>query len=308
MTVTLNPSVDQALFVDRLRVGDTNRVRRTETDAGGKGVNLSRMAAELGASTLATGFLGGGPGALVREVLRRQGVEHDFVDVDGDTRVNFSVEEETGAPPTTFNQAGPPIEAADWDRLLAVVERLVDRARWVALGGSLPPGAPEDAFATLGAIVRRASRRLALDADGEPMRLGLKAGPDFVKPNDREAARLLGRPVATDAEAVEAARELHARGIGYALISRGAQGAVLACAEGVWLGRSPQVEAKSTIGSGDSFVAGFLCAIERGEGPEGALRLALAAGAATATTDGSEIGRRPSVERLLPFAQVERVG
>src|SRR5687767_14387149 len=104
LTVTLNPSVDRAVFVDRLKVNDTNRVVRTETDAGGKGVNLSRVLRELGGETVATGFLGGGTGAYICKVLDLQDVPHCFVEVSGETRTNFSVEDAEQNPPTTFNE------------------------------------------------------------------------------------------------------------------------------------------------------------------------------------------------------------
>ncbi|RYG85468.1 1-phosphofructokinase, partial [bacterium] len=109
LSVTLNPSVDHALFLTELKVGDTNRVTRTERDAGGKGINLSRVYAEMGGETIASGFLGGGTGAYVRGVLEAQGVRHDFVTTSGETRLNFSVEDESHGKPTTFNERGPEI-------------------------------------------------------------------------------------------------------------------------------------------------------------------------------------------------------
>lgn len=307
LSVTLNPCVDRVLFVEELHVGDTNRIVRTETDAGGKGVNLSRVVAELGGATLATGFLGGGPGAYVRKVLDLQGVVHDFVEIGLDTRMNFSVEQASGAPPTTLNDRGPNIAEAEWEELLRRVRGYAKKASWLALGGSLPPGVPDDAFAILARIGKEEGAKVLLDADGEPMKLGLKAGPAMIKPNAKEASRLLGRPVESQEEAVAAARELAGSGIEIVIVSRGAGGAVLAMGGAVWIGRSPKVAVKSTIGSGDSMLAGFLFALQAGKGPEEALALGLACGAATAETDGSEIARRPVIERLLPEARVERL-
>jgi len=307
LTVTLNPSVDRAIYLDTLKLHDTNRVVKTATDAGGKGINLSRVADELGGNTMAIGLLGGGPGAFVRSVLDRERVPHDFVEIAGETRVNFSVEDESDAPPTTFNERGPTILASEWDALLAKCRAYAPTTGWACLGGSIPPGLDPDAYRTLGRIFKGAGCSLMIDADGEPMKLGLDARPDLIKPNSKEASRLLDRPVESDNEAVTAARDLHAMGIPTVLLSRGADGAIMANAEGVWFGSSPTVDAHSTIGSGDSLLGAFLWAIRSGFSPEAALQWGMAAGAATALTDGSEIARQAVIERLLPMAKVERV-
>lgn len=312
LSVTLNPSVDHALFLDELKLGDTNRIARTERDAGGKGVNLSRVVAELGAPTMATGFLGGGPGDYVRGVLDRQGVSHCFVQVQEDTRINFSVEDASGRPPTTFNERGPNVNEAELRLLFDEVRRRLPKVRWMALGGSLPPGVPVDAFADLIKIAREHGVRVALDADGEPLVHGLEAGPDFVKPNAKEASRALGHDIDTADDACAAAHELQARLHAahshhpIVVVSLGADGAVMACRDGVFRGYSPRVEVHSTIGSGDSLIAGMLWAIEERKPLEEALRWGLACGAATAASGGSEIARRPKILELLDHSRVER--
>jgi 1-phosphofructokinase family hexose kinase len=307
LSVTLNPCIDQTLFVDGLKTHDTNRVLRTETDAGGKGVNLSRVAVELGGESLATGFLGGGAGAYVRKVLDQQGVRHDFVETAGGTRTNFSVEDGSGEPPTTFNSAGPNVTEDEWSALVAKVRSECQGASWVALGGSLPKGVPVEAYLTLGSIAKESGCRLALDADGEALRRGLEARPHFIKPNGKEAGRLLGRNVETIEEAVFAAEELrqYLEPDGVCVVSLGEEGAVMASAEGTMIGRPIEVESKSTIGSGDSLIGAMLAALERGASLNEAFLLGTAAGAATAMTDGAEIARRPVVESLLPRAHLD---
>jgi 1-phosphofructokinase family hexose kinase len=307
LSVTLNPCVDHALFVEHLNISDTNRVSRTETDAGGKGVNFSRVVAELGGVTTATGFLGGGPGAFIRKVLEGQGVQHDFVDIAEDTRMNFSVEDTSGVPPTTLNEKGPLITSDEWNSLLDHVSQYARKATWVALGGSLPPGVPIDAFATLTNLAKDCGAKVLLDADGEPLKQGLVAIPQMIKPNAKEASRLLGTPIDTLDQALVAVQSLLGLGTEIAIISRGADGAVLATKEGVWSGGSPTIETHSTIGSGDSLLGGFLWALESGKPIDEAFRYGLAAGAATATTDGSEIARRPVIDRLLPDAVVKKM-
>ncbi len=310
LSVTPNPSIDHALFVESLKLGDTNRVVRVERDAGGKGVNLSRIAAELGAKTLATGFLAGAAGAYVRSVLEAQRALHDFVEVPGETRTNFSVEDDSKTPPTTFNERGPSVTPEDIDRLVAKVETLSKASAWVCIGGSLPPGAPVDLYARLVKVAQAEGAKVLIDGDGPHQELGLKAGPDFIKPNHEEAGRLLGREIQTEEEAVSAAKELAVRLGGedrIVVISRGKKGAVLAQGDTLLVGESPEVEVKSTIGSGDSMLGAMLWAITSGKSIEEALRWGLAAGAATATTDGSGIGRRPMIEELYQRSKVHKV-
>ncbi len=308
LTVTLNPAVDHQVFVEAMKLHDTNRVIRTEIDAGGKGTNLSRVFAELGGATTATGLLGGAAGAVVRRVLEIQGVTDDFVETAGETRTNVSVEDGSGSPPTTFNAKGPILSENEYRDLLAKVEALAPSASWVCLGGSLPPGCRTDALREIAEIAKRCDRKVLLDADGEPCLEGLKAKPDFIKPNSKEASRLLGRPIETTEEALEGARELHRMLEPNAIVvlSRGEHGAILICQEGAFMGHSAPVEARSTIGSGDSFLGGMLWAMEQGHPIQEAFRWGLAAGAATATTDGTEIARRGVTHLLYEHCRVDR--
>ena len=308
VSVTLNPCVDHALFVEKLTVGDTNRVTRVEKDAGGKGINVSRVFAELGGNTVATGFLGGATAADIRHVLQVEGVEDAFVNIAGETRTNFSVEDNSGTPPTTLNSQGPIIHDSEWEQLLIDCKELARGSRWVTLGGSLPPGVPDDAYKILGELFHAGGAKVILDADGIAQQNGMLARPDFIKPNAAEAGRLLNYKIVSDLEAVEAVLNLHERIGGeskIAVISRGKNGAVMATEDGVWLGRAPKVRSTSTIGSGDSMIAGILWAIDTGKSPEDALRWGLAAGAATAMTDGSGIARLPMIEDLYDEATVE---
>jgi 1-phosphofructokinase family hexose kinase len=311
LSVTLNPAVDHQVFVEHLNLHDTNRVVRTEIDAGGKGANLSRVFAELGGATVATGFLGGSAGLVVRHVLELQGVECAFVEVPGETRTNVSIEDTSGRPPTTFNARGQTISPSEYEELLAVVDRRAPAASWVCIGGSLPPGCRTESFREIGQLAKRHGRKVLIDADGDACLEGMKSAPDFIKPNSKEASRILGRPIETTEEAIAGAQELYARlqdhgsASPIVVISRGEEGAVLTCHGGTFLGASAPVHARSTIGSGDSFLGGMLWAMEDGQDLLEAFRWGLAAGAATATTDGTQIARRRVTELLFEHCRVE---
>lgn len=307
VSVTLNPSVDFTLYVNGLVPNDTDRIMRVETDAGGKGVNLARVVSALDMPTVATGFLGGDAGAFVKSVLDRQAVPHRFVEVAGETRTNYSIEDGSGCPPTTLNTSGPHIDEAHWQALMKLVETLSRGANWTALGGSLPPGVPVDAYRTLCDLARSGGGKVALDADGEPARKGLEARPDFFKPNAKEAGRLLACNVDTDEQAVLAAEEIreYLSPEGVCVVSLGARGAAMATPQKTLFGEGISVEARSTVGSGDSMMGAILVGLSKDMKHGRALELGLAAGAATAMTDGTTIADRDGIERLLPLARVE---
>ncbi len=313
LTITLNPCVDLLLGTQGLHLNDTNRVVTREEDAGGKGTNLSRVAAELGAKTTACVFLGGGTGAHVQCVLEKQGVVPAIIATEAQTRVNVSVQDGSDQPPTTFNMKGGPILDEEWRQMIMTVADLAAHADWVCMGGSLPSGIPEDAWRTLIRTVKSRPVKILLDADNEPMKLGMEAGPHLIKPNVKEASRLLGHEISGVDQAASAAEELRGRMLengakeAAVLLSMGAEGAVAATAEGRFFASAVPITPKSTIGSGDSMLGGLLASFEKGMSWEEALLWASAAGAATATTDGTEIARRPVVERLVSQAKVTRL-
>lgn len=313
LTVTLNPCVDLLLGTHGLMVHDTNRVVSREEDAGGKGTNLSRVAAELGARTTACTFLGGGTGAHVLKILEEQGVTPAVIKTESDTRVNVSVQDGSDRPPTTFNMKGGPILDEEWREMILTVADLASKADWVCMGGSLPSGIPTDAWRTLIRSIKSRPVKVLLDADDEPMKLGMEAGPNLIKPNIKEASRLLGREISGMLSAVDAAEELRTQletsGAKEAavLLSMGSEGAVAATSEGKWLVPAIPISPRSTIGSGDSMLGGLLAAFQAGHPWEEALKWGSAAGAATAMTDGTEIARKAVFQKLLNQASVTRI-
>lgn len=301
LTVTLNPSIDYTLFVDQLLIGDTNRVQRTEIDAGGKGINLSRIATVMGGETLAIGLGGGSPMKRIVHVLEQENVPNKLLKVRGETRLNFNIETTSHEPPTTLNSPGPEISTAEWSSLLELVRSELTRTKWLCVGGSLPKGVPEDAYFQLGNLAKAAGVPWMLDADKNPMQLGMKAHPNFIKPNRHETERVLQRPLTTQQDVIDASKELYenlgdANGERLVIISLGGDGAVMTCEEGTYVGTAPKIEVKSTIGSGDSLIAGVLTSACRGESWEVALRWGIAAGAATAMSSGAAIGNKFDIE------------
>ena len=224
LTVTLNAALDVTYHVPALRPGRTHRVSTVDERAGGKGVNVARVLHTLGEPVIATGLVGGGTGASIRTLLGD--LRHSFVDIAQPSRRTTVVAD--GTDGTGFWEPGPQVSAAEWSAFLAHYAALLRVARVVVLAGSLPPGVPPDAYASLVELARGAEVPSVLDAAGEPLRAGLAAGPDVVKPNAHELAMATGMAVGALPEAEELAVSEAAEAADALRVSASRQTAVVA--------------------------------------------------------------------------------
>ena len=317
-TVTLNPSLDEWIELPTLRIGALHRGQGFRRYPGGKGINVSRVIHELGARTCAYALAGGQDGVILRQLLDAEGVPCEFLTVQGATRNNYKILTRMPRALTEINGAGPRITAT----ALAGLQRRVWRLHpgVVTLCGSLPPGVPATTYGRWIAALRRRQIAVVLDTSGDALRHGVAARPWLIKPNQREAEELLGRPLTGLRSAVRASMELSQRGIPWVLLSRGREGALLACADppAVWQAVPPNVAARSAVGAGDSLVAGWLVGWLRGGTPQSrgrgwehraaeALRLGVACGTATALTPGTELCHRRDIHRLRRRVRIERL-
>ncbi len=306
-TVTLNPALDQTMQVPAFAVGKTNRGEVERVDPGGKGINVAKAVRKLGYPVLALGLLAGRNGRAIAGALEAGGIPGDFVNVPGETRVNLKIRDPISGAETEINQPGFPVEARHLKKLEAKIEAAARRCAVMVFSGSLPPGAPVETYARFVGTARRCGARTILDAAGAALRCGIAARPDLVKPNRAEAEELLGEPAGGEPELARAVGLLLALGPRIAAISLGADGAVAASGRQCWRARPPRVPASSSIGAGDAMVAAFACAMLDELTLVEALRLATAAGAATAAMSGSSVAGREMVYELLPQVEVNPV-
>jgi 1-phosphofructokinase len=286
--------------------GEIHRAAFIRQDVGGKGINVSRALAALGLVRLPIGFLAGSTGHAMRAGLTALGFNHRFIDVSGETRQNLTLLDESTGQYTKINEPGAAVSADDLGALSALIGELAQPGDTWAFCGSLPPGAPPDAYATLVEKVRAAGGRALLDTSGPALQLGLAARPYGIKPNTEEAAEALGRPVEGDDGHLQAARDLSARGIPIVCLTRGAAGLVL-CWEGdTVLARPPVVRAASPVGAGDATLAGVIWALADGCDALEAARRAVACGAAAAMQEGTGVGDRSLIDALRPRVLVTR--
>jgi 1-phosphofructokinase len=287
VTVTANPSVDRTVEVDALVRGAVLRARASRVDPGGKGVNVSRALAANGRRTRAVLPAGGWEGDQLAALLAPEGVPVALVPVGGSIRANVSVVEPDGTV-TKLNEPGPTLSEAELEAIAVATVTAAANADWVAIAGSLPPGAPVDLYARLTERLGPSPVRVAVDTSGPPLVGALAACPDLVKPNREELAEAADRPVTTLGEAVAAAAELRRRGARAVLASLGADGALLVGDAWTVHGEAVVPRPRSAVGAGDALLAGFLAG--GGSGPE-ALAEALAWGAAAASLPGSRMPR-----------------
>jgi 1-phosphofructokinase family hexose kinase len=288
--VSASPSIDRLLHVDTVRVGEIHRPRDVVAVPGGKGLNAARAAHGLGAGVVAIALLGGHAGRWIAGELRSEGVAVEVVPCPGETRTSLSVAADEPPGLTEFYEPAPEVDEAVWAALEAAVESVARDVRWVAVAGSLPPGAPEGAYARLSEVARRGGASVALDARGAGLAAGLEAQPDFVKVNAAEAAEL---GIATAA----ALRAAAGGGDRAAAITHGAEGMELALPSGRELRATPPAIGPYPVGSGDAALGGFLAALDAGGDWEAAL--ALAAGAAAANAERPGAGRLDGARALI---------
>ena len=305
VTVTPNPSVDRTLEVERLQRGEVLRATAARSDAGGKGVNVTRALIANGHPSLAVLPLGGADGHLLAGLLAEAGVAHRAVATSAGTRSNITLSEPDGTV-TKVNAPGQPLRPAELDALVDAVVDALPGASWLVCCGSLPDGAPPDLYATLAHRARAAGVAVAVDTSGAPLEAALAGRPDLIKPNLSELIDLVGRPLATVDEVVAAASDVRARGPRTVIVSLGARGALLVDGGEPLLAIPPKVAARSDVGAGDTLLAGFLAGGGRGQD---ALRTAVAWGAAAVALPGTAVPTPDDIDlaavRIVPASSLD---
>jgi 1-phosphofructokinase family hexose kinase len=310
LTVTLNAAIDRTVAVPNFRLGRRHRAVESRTVAGGKGVNVARALRLLGRPVIAAGFAGGPTGNRVLEQLRRESILTDFTWIAGETRINMAVVDPTSGEQTEINERGPAVSPEEVERFVERLRYLADGARICVLAGTLPPGAPEDLYGRLVGELRERGITVLLDAEGEPMLAGLRAGASVVTPNEREAEELVGQEFGDRDEFVHGLSELIRLGAREAAITR-PDGCVAVVGEGaarrVLELRTKSLEPVSTVGSGDAFLAGYAAALHGGREPQQCLAYAVACGAESTQHFGAGTVDRHQAERLLDEVELHEL-
>jgi 6-phosphofructokinase 2 len=304
-TITLNPALDRILTVESIEYNNPNRVDGDERYAGGKGIDVSKALTRLGVDNKAIGFSGGFTGQELEGCLFNLGVNCEFVRISAETRTNVYIHETARNRQISFNLRGPFIQSFELMEMIDVIKGLED-ADYIILSGSLPAGVNPIIYQKIVEIAKGKGATVVLDSDDEPFRAGLRAKPHIIKPNVHELERLMARQLKDVSAIVDAAVEVHERGIDVVLVSMGARGVLLVTDDERWIAHPPRVTVTNTIGAGDSAVAGFVQSLVLGETFKEAVTRAAATGTAATLIDDVSITRE-DVNAILGQVKVRRV-
>ncbi|NVJ24234.1 1-phosphofructokinase family hexose kinase [Myxococcus sp. AM011] len=300
VTLTLNPAIDVATSVPEVTPEHKLRCGTVRRDPGGGGINVARVVRELGGESIAVYTRGGVTGLLLEELLEAKGLLRRSIPVEGATRESFTVAEGTSAREYRFILPGPVLSEREWQRCLSAVGEVATGAAFIVASGSLPQGVPEDFYARVARLGKGLGVRVVVDTSGTPLSVALEEGVFLAKPNRRELRELTGMKAEDLDSQAAAARELVARGRAEVLaVSMGADGALLTTRDTQLRASPPPVETHSSVGAGDSFVAGLTLSLSRGQSYSDALRWGIASGTAALLSQGTDLCLRADVERLF---------
>lgn len=296
----LNPCIDRTVEIERFTYGGMNRILEAREDGSGKGVNVAIACRQIGLAAACIGLMGDKAGSVTGR-LERAGCPQEFLPADGPVRVNLKVLDREAGVITEINEPGIPIAPGQEEDLIGLSVRWARRSEFLILTGSMPPACPTDLYARIIEAVRLdgGGCRCVLDAEGEKLALGIAARPYMLKPNRYELELLCGRELPGIGDVDEAARALVRQGVAIVAVSLGGDGAYVTDGDQAYWSCALDVPVRSTVGAGDSMVAGYLRAFEMGLPLAEAFVHAVAAASASVMTEGTQLIDARAYEELL---------
>lgn len=293
-TVTFNPALDYAMRVENFEPGMTNRSSSEQILPGGKGLNVSTILTHLGIENTALGFIAGFTGREIERLFKESGCSSDFIELEhGISRINVKLK---AGEETEINAAGPEIDAAALEKLMAQLDTLKE-GDVLVLAGSIPHSLPDSLYSD---IMNRLSGRgimFAVDATKDLLMNVLKYRPFLIKPNNHELGEIFGVKLKTREEVVPYAKKLIERGAVNVLVSMAGEGAVLVTESGETLDRpAPKGQVRNSVGAGDSMVAGFIAGWCESRNSLHAFKMGIASGSASAFSD--ELATKEEIEQV----------
>jgi 1-phosphofructokinase family hexose kinase len=310
LTVTLNTAIDRTMAVPNFRQGNRHRSVESRTVAGGKGINVARALARLGRPVLATGLAGGPTGHRLVEELTGEAILHDMTPIAEESRINLAVIDPTSGEQTEINERGPEVTASEVESFLDRLDYLARGASICVLAGSLPPAVELDIYARIVRELRARGVTVLLDADGEPMRAGVRAEPSAITPNVLEAEELVGHEFEGPGDLASGLAQLLELGADEAIVTR-SEGCVAAVGDAsersFYEVRTEPLEPVSSVGSGDAFLAGYVAARYDGAPADECLAFGVACGAESTQHFGAGSVDPDRVERILGDVEVREL-
>lgn len=303
LTVTLNPALDKSTIVGSLQPDKKLRCADPVFEAGGGGINVARAVARLGGSALPLYFSGGAAGKRITTLLEKEGIAGMAVEIAGETRETLNVTDKSSGKQYRFVMPGPSVTAAECGNLLSMVRDAMKGTDYLVVSGSPPSGVRPGFYKTLAETAREHDARLIVDISGEGLQHALQAGVYLAKPNLGELAAYAGVEKLQETDAVNAARDVIGKGSCQVMvISMGESGALLVTDHIAERIAAPIVKRVSTVGAGDSMVAGIVLALQRGADVRTAARFGIACGTAATLNPGTALCKKEDAERLFQSA------
>jgi len=310
LTVTLNPALDRTMIVPNFQTGFRNRATDTIILPGGKGINVARAIKTLGRPVIATGLVGGRRGDQILVDLNGENIPCDFVRIRGESRTTTALVDSSSSTITEINEYGPEVSAEEIGLLYDKVEFLSRAAEVVILAGSLPRGVPDDCFAQMIHRLKSSGTRIFFYTYGEPLRLGIKAGPDYIFPKMIEAEKVIGYEFGGESDRARAAQQLQEMGAGSVVITY-RYGCVAVLRENgasrTVVGRMPKVDVVSPLGWGDALAGGYVVRMLDGDAPSESLRFGLGCATANLIRYGAGVFSASDAVEFAKAVELEEV-
>jgi 1-phosphofructokinase family hexose kinase len=307
LTLTINPAIDRTISVDRLVFDDRAYILSQAEDAGGRGLNASRVIHSFGGKTVAVASAGSGDGAHFEELGLRSGFPVRFIRIANPLRINFTISDKQGLT-IKLNELGPPITRDELAEIRKVVEAELGKAKWLMLCGSIPPKVDCRFYAELVELAHRRGVKTLVDSDGGALANALEAKPTAISPNQLEAERLLETAIITRSQSMEAAERIHKMGPESVVLSLGSRGALGISTDGMFEVIPPRIDVLSPIGSGDALAAAFVWAQVEQKAFADSLRWGVAAGTASAALPGLQFASLKEARTMYRRVEVRQVG
>lgn len=303
-TLTLNPAVDRTVYTDTLSKIDVTRVKKTIRDAAGKGINTSKVLKQLSTSSICLGFIAGNNGQFIKNSLKGLNINESFITVTGETRENIKLIEEANNQIYEINEAGPSIDEDALNSLYKQLENL-EKEDILILSGSAPKGINKTIYKDI--INNYPEIFTILDASGELFKEGIKSKPTVIKPNKFELEQYAGRKLDSIKDIIDVSKELLSTGIKYIFVSLGAEGALLVSNDKTLIATVPSLKIKSTVGAGDSFVAGLSKSFQENKKIEDILTYAASVGSASVLSEGTADVSLSDIDKLLTQINIKTI-
>ena len=297
-TLTLNPALDKTIIVEDFNLNNVNRIKEVFKDAGGKGINVSKMLNNLDEKTKAAGFLGGYTGQFIRSELDKMGLNHDFVEIDDETRTNIKMVDRKQNTFTDLNEQGGQVTANNLKELKQNIFADLKPNDILTLSGSIPPGVSNNIYAELIKTAKSKDIKTILDAEGELFKKGVEAGPTIIKPNDHELSLYYNQVFTSLNEMIKAAQNFFDFDIEMVMLSLGEKGAIFLNRENTIKIEPLSIDVKSTVGAGDAMVAGLALGLAKNLPVAEMVKLAAAASSASLINNGTQMGKQEEVEHF----------